>query len=569
MINDDRNILDILTLHATEKPNQVAYFFLEDGSNIKQTLTYLQLQNKAKQIASYLQLIACRGERAILLYPSGLEFITAFFACLYARIIAVPAYPPRPNRSLNRIKSIVNNAQPKVLLTTESILSNLEKRITEIEQLKTLHRCATDNLENYFGNYEQKTIIENKDIAFLQYTSGSTGNPRGVIISHGNLLDNQKMIQQAFGHHDHTIGIGWLPLYHDMGLIGNILQPLYLGFPFYFMSPLTFLHRPLRWLQAISKYQCTSSGAPNFAYDLCLQRIKPEQRDELDLSSWTVAFNGAERVRTETLQSFANYFHPCGFREEAFYPCYGLAEATLFVTGGKKDQKPLVANLESSALQQNHVIHVNTLDSQQIVSCGEPWLGSKVIITNPDTLTQLSENKIGEIWVQSNSVAQGYWQCAEETQRTFHGCLTNKPENPFMRTGDLGFIQDGQLFVTGRLKDIIIIDGRNYYPQDVELTISNSHPSLKSCWGAAFTVEIENEEKLVCIQEVKRTHQRNLNVDETSKNIRQAVIQEHELQIYRLVLVKTGIIPRTSSGKVQRYLCQQKFIDGSLKPYFH
>lgn len=355
-----------------------------------------------------------------------------------------------------------------------------------------------------------------------------------------------------------------MPLYHDLGLIGQILQPLYLGIPSYLMSSMTFLHRPLKWLEAISKYRATTSGAPNFAYDLCVQRVKPEQRDNLDLSSWDIAFTGAESIRIETFKLFSDYFRPCGFRPEAFYPSYGLAEATLFVSGGKKTEIPVIAHVESSALQKNQIIPNFTQNSQEIVSCGQTWLDEELLIVNPETLTKLSDNEVGEIWLKSDSVAQGYWNNEEQTKQTFQASLKQDPDKLFMRTGDLGFIQKGQLFVTGRLKEIIIIGGRNYYPQDIEFTVAQSHDSLKNSWGAVFSVPVQGEEKLVVIHEVSRNYQKQIIIEEVVKAIRQAVIQEHELQIYRIILVKTGTIPRTSSGKIQRYLCKQQFLDGTL-----
>ncbi|MEM6404525.1 MAG: AMP-binding protein, partial [Cyanobacteria bacterium P01_D01_bin.116] len=342
------SLLEILSYRAQYQPNKQAYIFLQNGeADLTTSITYAELDKRARVIASYLQ--SYRGERALLLYPSGLEFITTLFGCLYAGVVAVPVYPPKRNQKLYRLLSIVNDAQAKVALTTTSILSDIEKRWEEEAELSHLNWVATDTIETNYQDFILKSVTP-ENLAFLQYTSGSTGMPKGVIISHGNLMHNEQMIQQAFGHTADTIVVGWLPFYHDMGLIGNVLQPLYLGKPAILMSFVTFLQKPIRWLQAISRYKATTSGGPNFAYDLCLKKIKPEQLAELDLSSWEVAFTGAEPVNAQTLEEFARYFAPCGFRNEAFYPCYGMAETTLFVSGGLKQAKPIIRQVDGTAL---------------------------------------------------------------------------------------------------------------------------------------------------------------------------------------------------------------------------
>ena len=557
-------LIELLSDNTKAQPQKVAYKFLHRGENEVCSLTYRDLDDRAKAIAAYLQSLNVAGERALLLYPPGVEFITAFFGCLYAGVIAVPAYPPRRNQKMIRLKAIVEDAQAKVALTTASLLSKVESRLVDNPDLEALHWLATDRVDGESASW-QPPEIESETIAFLQYTSGSTGTPKGVTINHANLLHNQRMIEEAFGHTSDTTVVGWLPLFHDMGLIGNVLQPLYLGRTCILMSPADFLQKPLRWLQAISRYRATTSGGPNFAYDLCVRRTTPEQRANLDLSSWQVAFTGAEPVRAETMEQFAEAFKPCGFNPQAFYPCYGMAETTLFVTGGLKTEYPMVESVDSSALEQNK-IEIKEGDSvRRIVSCGKTWLEQKIAIADTETLARVDDNCIGEIWVKGESVAQGYWNRPVKTEETFKAYLADTGEGPFLRTGDLGFIHGNELFVTGRLKDIIIVRGQNHYPQDIELTVEKSHPALRAGCGAACTVEVKGSERLVIIQEVERSYLKKLDTPKVVDSIRQAVTAEHSLQPYATVLIKTGSIPKTSSGKVKRYACRSGFLDGSLK----
>jgi acyl-CoA synthetase (AMP-forming)/AMP-acid ligase II len=564
------NLIELLSYRAKNQPEQRAYIFLKDGETEENSLTYGELDLQARSLASHLQSLISPGERALLLYPPGLEFISAFFGCLYAGVIAVPAYPPRANMNLLRLQAIVKDAQAKVVLTTKSLLTNLESQLVENPELATMRWLNTDYIHTNLSSHWQKPRLESDTLAFLQYTSGSTGTPKGVMITHGNLLSNQRSIKMGFGHTDKTIFAGWLPLFHDMGLIGNVLQPLYLGIPSILMSPVAFLQKPFSWLQAISRYKATTSGGPDFAYDLCVRKITPEQLSNLDLSSWEVAFNGAEPVRAETLELFANYFAPCGFRREAFYPCYGMAEATLFISGGLKTASLVLSQVEGAALEENRVVAAESGEgTKTIVGCGRTWLDEKIIIVDRESLTQCPPGKVGEIWVSGSSVARGYWNRPEQTGETFQGYLADTGEGPFLCTGDLGFVQDGELFVTGRLKDVIIIRGQNHYPQDIELTVQKSHPALRSHCGAAFTIEQKGQQRLVVIQEVERTYLRRLDIQEVVGNITEAVVDHHGLQVYATVLIKPGSIPKTSSGKIQRHACRRGFLDGSLNVVAH
>ncbi|KST62477.1 fatty acyl-AMP ligase [Mastigocoleus testarum] len=574
-------LVDLLHVRAQNQPNRIAYTFLDYGElEPNKHFTYHQLEVHARAIAVCLQSLVESGERALLLYPPGLEFIAAFFGCLYGGVVATPAYPPRRNQKMSRLESIVASSQAKVALTTTSELGKIKERLSENSQLSKLHWIATDSIDNEFAQKWQRPQVNSDTLAFLQYTSGSTGIPKGVMVSHGNLLHNSNIIHQSFGHKPTSQGVIWLPMYHDMGLIGGVLQPLYGGFPVALMSPVDFLQKPMRWLEAISCHKATTSGGPNFAYDLCVRKFKPEQFSNLDLSSWEVAFTGAEPVRAQTLENFAATFAPYGFREEAFFPCYGMAETTLMVSGGLKSDPPTTLEVEATALEQNRVVVANDKSEnvRTLVSCGGSWSDQKIAIVDPESLTECKTGQIGEIWVCGSSVAGGYWDLSEQTEETFHAYLrhvknedTKNEEQesqvtlgPFLRTGDLGFLHGDELFVTGRLKDMIIIRGQNYYPNDIELTVEKSHPALRPNCGAAFAVEMKGKEQLAIVQEVERSYLRKLDVNEVVTSIRRAVAAEYGLQIYAAVLVKTGSIPKTSSGKIQRYACRAGFLNGSL-----
>ncbi|NEP26715.1 fatty acyl-AMP ligase [Moorena sp. SIO3I6] len=562
------NLVELLRLRALTQPAKIAYTFLEKGEEETDRITYEVLDKRSRAIACQLQSLGATGERALLVYPPGIDFIAAFFGCLYAGVIAVPAYPPpRRSHNLSRLLAIASDAEALFALTTTSLLTELTSRFAQHPALGRLHLLATNKCDCDQGLDWSEPTLDSSSLAFLQYTSGSTGTPKGVMVSHGNLLHNERMIKQAFGHNSQqTSVVGWLPTFHDMGLIGNVLQPLYLGIRAILISPLAFLQQPIFWLQTISRYQATTSGGPNFAYDLCVRKVKPDQLATLDLSSWDVAFTGAEPVRAETLEQFAAKFGPCGFRKEAFYPCYGMAEATLFVSGGLKTKQPVICSLDGKALEQNKVIPLcsEVTGVRKVVGCGQSWLDQKIAIVDPESLKLCADNQVGEIWVSGASVAGGYWQKPKETKQTFHGYIADTGKGPFMRTGDLGFVNNGELFVTGRLKDVIIIRGRNHYPQDIELTVERSHLALRPASGAAFVMEVNGEQRLVIVQEVERTYLRKLDTQEVVRHIRRAVASDHELQVHDVALLKPGSIPKTSSGKIQRHRCRANFLSQQL-----
>lgn len=556
-----QTLVEICQWRALHQPQEQIYTFLVDEKE-SASMTYAELDSKARTIAAHLQSLRVVGERALILYPPGMEYIVAFFGCLYAGVVAVPAYPPHMNRSVSRLLAIIEDAKPKVILTDTHTLADITRRFSQISLLEQSHWIATDTLEASLADMWVQPHISGDSLAFLQYSSGSTNAPKGIMLSHKNLLHNvaaaSKRTQTSFV----SRGITWLPPYHDMGLIGCIIQPLQVGFPVVLMSPFSFLQRPFRWLHAISRYRGTHSAAPNFAYTLCVDKITPEERASLDLSCWEMALFGAEPINAETLNRFAETFAPCGFKREALYPAYGLAEATLFVTGGSLQAEPIVKTFSKKDLLLKHVVPAsspNNSDAKAFVGCGHPLEDQQLLIVDPQTLQRCSPDQIGEIWVAGSSIAQGYWNKPEESTRDLQAFLHDTNEGPFLRTGDAGFLQDGELFISGRLKDLIIIRGDNYFPQDIEITAGKSHPFLRQEYTAAFSVTDEDEEQLVIVQEVDRRY-RDLDIEAICQAIRQEVVSQHNVVAYTIVLVKHGSIPKTSSGKTQRYLCREDFL---------
>lgn len=560
-------LLDLARWRTDHHPHRRLYTFLEDGESKERHMTYAELDEQARVVAAWLQRLGLAGECALLLYPPQLEYITAWFGCIYAGVIAVPAYPPQSPRLLPRLQTIIADAQIKVILTISPIKMLADLWSGQNSEWQSIPWLTTDKLPTDLSAADwREPPISGDTLAFLQYTSGSTAAPKGVMLSHANLLHNLAHIYRCFDQNEESTGVIWLPPYHDMGLIGGILEPFYGGFPVVLMSPLDFLQRPFRWVQAISRYQATTSGGPNFAYDLCARKVTPEQVESLDLSRWRVAFNGAEPVRAETHRRFAETFAAAGFQPRAFYPCYGLAEATLIVSGGDAAVPPVIHSFDLLALQQRQAIPVTSQDDGRaypLVGNGQTLADQQIVIANPHTRQRCLPGQVGEIWVSGPSVAQGYWNQPEQTTETFHAFLADTGQGPFLRTGDLGFLYAGELFVTGRLKDLIIVRGRNHYPQDIERTVENSHPTLRPGCSAAFAIDRDGEEQVVVVQEVN--HQEGMDFAALAQIIRQAVAAEHELQLHAVVLLEPRTIPKTSSGKIQRHLCRQKFLDHQLK----
>lgn len=558
-------LIDRLQEQASTQPDKKAFTFLADGTTEIDHLTYQKLNEKAKAIAFVLQDRHAQGQRALLLFQPGLDFITAFLGCLYAGVVAVPVYPPRANRSIERLLSIVADASASFALTTEVIQAQVASKFAEHNATEKVRFIATDALDIDSAASWQHPDLTSDSLAFLQYTSGSTGKPKGVMVSHGNAIANSEAIRFCFGNQREHRLVSWLPPYHDMGLIGSIIQPAYVGSSMYLLAPVTFLQRPYRWLQAISHYRGQTNGGPNFAYDLCVERVTTEQKATLDLSCWELAFSGAEPVRAATLDRFSDYFRECGFRRRAFYPCYGMAESTLMITGNRRGVEPIVATFDGKQLEENKAIEAAQDDNSiTLVSSGSNSPEQNLAVVEPETRQKLADGLVGEIWTKSASVAQGYWQRPELSEYSFDGVLADTQEAGWLRTGDLGFLRQGELYVTGRLKDLIIIRGRNYYPQDIELTIDFAHEAVRAGNVAAFAVEVEGEEKLVVTPEIKRTFLRKLNVEEVTEAIRRAIAENHELPVQAIVLLKTGSIPKTSSGKIQRHACKAGYLSGEL-----
>jgi acyl-CoA synthetase (AMP-forming)/AMP-acid ligase II len=565
--NQFSTLVELLRYRASTQPERIAYIFLRNGETEEARLTYGELDQNARAIAAHLQSLEAKGERGLLLYPPGLDFISAFFGCLYAEVVAIPAYPPRRNQNLFRLQAIIADSQARFTFTNAALFPTLENQWAKDSELAEMQWVVTDEIDHHLSANWQEPTLEKNTLAFLQYTSGSTGTPKGVMVSHHNLLINSAFIDHVWGHDQDSVMVTWLPTFHDMGLIYGVIQPLYKGFLCYMMAPANFVERPLRWLQALSDKKATHSAAPNFAYDLCVRKIPPEKRATLDLSHWRMTLNGSEPVRAEVLKKFAEAFQVSGFKATALCPGYGLAEATLVVTAVSYDSPSYFYPVQANALEKNKIVGATETDSnvQTLVGCGWTTIDTQIVIVNPETLKPCSPEIVGEIWVSGSTIAQGYWGKPQETQETFQAYLADTGAGPFLRTGDLGFIKDGELFVTGRLKEIILIRGRNNYPQDIEYTVQNSHPALRPSCGAAFTVEVKGEEKLVVVQEVERTWLRKVDIDEVKRAIRKAVVQEYDLQVYAIALIRTGSLPKTSSGKIQRRGCRAKFLEGSLE----
>lgn len=564
--NKCSTIVELLRWRAQNESDRAAYIFLVDGERATQALSYQALDQQARAIAACLQDRTRPGDGALLLYPPGLDYIAAFFGCLYAGVIAIPAYPPHAKRATPRLQALVTDAQPAISLTTAQLCATVEQRLHHEAQYQVRHWLATDQIDPAEGHTWCEPRLQGDSLAFLQYTSGSTHTPRGVMVGHDCLLYNLAQVHDRLQITGEDIGVSWTPLYHDMGLISGVLQPLYAGVPLYMLAPTAVAERPIRWLQAISHYQATMSGGPTFAYQLCLDKTTADERAALDLSRWRLAFCGAEPVRATTLERFATTFAPNGFQRTSFYPAYGLAEATLVVTVGEGRAIPKLCTVRRPDVEHHHAVEVddNLESGQTFVGCGTPLSGQKLAIVDPESFTRCPPGRVGEIWVAGPSVTQGYWGRPEETEASFRAYLSDTGEGPFLRTGDLGFVKEGELFVTGRFKDLIILRGVNYYPQDIEETAARSHPALQPDGGAAFSVVVDGEEQLVLVHEVKRSH-RKVAVEEVARAIRLAVAAEQEIPLYAVVLVKPGAIQRTSSGKTQRGLCRAAFLDGRLE----
>lgn len=560
----DLGMADVPRRRAVQSPDAVAYTFISGREVVEESITYADLDRQARAIAASLQRECARGDRAVLVFEPGLAFAAAFFGCLYAGVVAVPIYPPRRNRGIDRIVTILRDCSAAVVLATRPMKERAAGFAADAPELAFIPWLLVDEMPPPLAADWRQPDFSPDDVAFLQYTSGSTSKPKGVILTHSNILHNEESIRLAFEHDRESVVVGWLPLFHDMGLIGNLLQPMYVGCRCILMSPMYFLQKPIRWLRAISHYRATTSGGPNFAYDLCVDGTSPEDREGLDLSTWSLAFNGAERVRPSTLERFAAAFAPYGFRAEAFYPCYGLAEGTLIVTGGRKAD-PVIVRARPDAGSAAPAGEAESGDAPSLLfaGCGAPLPGHDVRIVDPDSCEPVAEGLVGEIWIAGGNVARGYWNKPEETERCFAATIAGEDAGTrYFRTGDLGFVCDGEVFVTSRLKDIIIVHGRNLSPEDIESTVADSHPLLRYHGCAAVPIEHEGEEYLGVIVEI--ANRQAVDFDELAAAISRRLFVEHEVAPLRIVFIRSNTLPKTSSGKVQRYLCRVRLQQGTL-----
>lgn len=572
MVTTAETLVSALRNHAETIGETIALHDLVDGDvdGTVLTETYAGLDMRARKVAAVLQQNEMMGERALLLYPPGTDFITGFFGCLYAGTIAVPAYPPDPSRlerTLPRLRSIVKDSSAKVVLTTQMIASLAESMFPLAPELREVQWIATDTIEDSAADLWSPFNIVGADVAFLQYTSGSTGTPRGVKVTHGNLVHNSHAILRLREHSSDSVIVSWLPCYHDMGLIGGILQPLFAGSPAVLMSPIAFLQKPMRWLRAITHFRGTGSAFPNFALDLCVRKATEQDLAKLDLSSWREAWNGAEPVRQTSLENFSKTFEPAGFRAKAICPVYGLAESTLIATGGRKGELPRVRKLHKGSLSQRKVREVRAVDTDfaTLVSCGSCIDGQQLVIVDPEKKTKCADDEVGEIWLRGPSVAAGYWNRPDESRETFEARLSDTGEGPFLRTGDLGFLRDGELYVAGRIKDVIVLRGANYYPQDVEEIVEKSHQSIRPGSSAAVGLDRGEGEHLAVAVEV-RSGLSQEELTEVAQAMRAAVATATGVTPETIALIPQGSLPKTSSGKVQRHASRDGLLSGALQP---
>lgn len=568
-VNNCTTYIGVIKNRTISDPNHVVFRFLSDGVNENESFTYKQLEIRAKAIGASMQKVGSKGDKVLLLFQPGLSYVASLFACFYSGFVAVPAYPPRRNRGIDRIHTIIKDSQARICIVSQSVYDNIQSQkqtgINDelLDGLKwIIYEDVTDSNASEFNN----TLISGDDIALLQYTSGSTGNPKGVLVTQLNLLYNSEYIRQSMGLDSNAVAIHWLPVFHDMGLVGGLLQGAYNGGVSIGMPPTAFLKKPLNWLKAFEKYGGTLGGGPDFTYNYCARKTNEEEISNLNLSTVNVLYSGAEPIRKSTYDNFSKKFSDSKFKEEQFYSCYGLAESTLIVTGGFHNSKPKYLKVDADAFSKNEI---KILDNNQtraidLVGSGHTWMETNVEIVDPVTLIKVKKNQVGEIWISGPSLAAGYWNKPDETKRTFEAIIAKTGEGPFLRTGDLGFLNDGELYVTGRIKDLIIIRGVNYYPSDIEYTIQNAVAELGQNMGAAFSVTQYGVERLVIVQELVRSTLRNTDFDKLIEEIRQVIAEEYELDVYSIVLIKTGSIPITSSGKIRHQHTKSKFLNNDL-----
>jgi amino acid adenylation domain-containing protein/non-ribosomal peptide synthase protein (TIGR01720 family) len=557
-------LTDIVRYRAENQRNQKAYTFLKDGDIEEVSYTYETLDIRARAIAAWLQTKVQQGDRVMLLYHQGLDFISAFYGCLYAGVIAVPGYPPeKQHRRTTRLQAVVKDAGAKIAITTSDVIASLEMEDGKSLVGLDMEWYLTDTLSDTWAKSWSPPLIHRDTVTYLQYSSGSTGDPKGIMVSHGNMLDNSAIICDRLQHTRDDVSVSWLPIFHDLGLIGCVIQPMYVGFHAVSLSPYQYVVNPYLWLKAIDRFRGTTTCCPNFGFDLCVRKISQVQRASLDLSSWRVAVNCAEPVRHRTLEKFTEVFSPYGFRAEAHYPMYGMAETTLYIAGGRWKEKPVYQSVSITDLNNRDVRLSESEDSRVVVSCGTSGDGLTIKCVDPEKRTLCEPNRVGEIWVKGSSVAHGYWNKPEQTKEDFSAWLDG--DGPYLRTGDLGYFIEDELFIAGRYKDLVIIRGRNLYPQDLELTVESCSSFLRPGCGAAFSVDIDDEEKLVIVQEIRTDAEELVDISQLARQIQQAISAEHGVSCYEIVFIKENSVQKTSSGKIQRRACKKIYLANQLQ----
>jgi acyl-CoA synthetase (AMP-forming)/AMP-acid ligase II len=561
---------DLLNDRVLRRKNDLCYTFLV-GFEVRTQWDYSDLHREVAKVGAHLRKIGSIGKRALLVYPQGPDFMAAFLACLSQNVVAVPVPAPETwnlLRTMPRLRAVSEDADAAFVLTTRKIFNLASAKGSNLWDFEGTPWIVTDELEEGDSDLGDDPI-DAAAPAYFQYTSGSTSTPSGVVISHQSLMHHLGALHKSCGYGD-GVTVTWMPHFHDYGLVQGLLQPLFSGDPCYFMSPLSFLKRPTHWLGAISKYGGTHSQAPNFAYEHCIRRISPEERADLNLATWKAAGNAAEPINPEVLEKFIETFEPCGFRKAASAPAYGLAEATLLVSSTRLNSGPRVLELDADAVFDGRVVPVEKgRAGRKIVSCGELVGDTKVAIVNPETLSRCRADEIGEIWVSDPGVASGYWNQHIKSQEIFNAHLRDTGEGPWLRTGDLGFLKNGELFISGRLKDMIIIRGANFAPQDIEWISQKCHPAVESGESAAFPLTIDGEERLGIVQELNRKdHPSTIDFEDVTAKIREQISLEFDVRAHAVALVRRGTIPKTSSGKIQRRACRAALLDGSLETIF-
>jgi acyl-CoA synthetase (AMP-forming)/AMP-acid ligase II len=560
------SMTDLLARRAAENPDGQAFAYVPEREGPRVTLTYCELEMRARATSAGLSRQTIPGDRAILLFPPGLDFIVAFFGCLAAGVIAVPLMVPRRTAARDSSTAILKNCTPRVVLTSRDLWDGRPDLKEKFDGTNFLW-MVVDASDNALPPELEVPAPGPDDIALLQYTSGSTSSPKGVMVSHANIIANLEMIRLCMSNPARATSVSWVPLYHDMGLMMGVMQPLYLGGLSVLLAPAAFMRRPLNWLQEIHANRAALTSSPNFAFDLCVSRLQPGMMRGIDLSCCQLALNGAEPVQADTIERFTRAFAPYGFDPGAMYPGYGLAEATLLVSGGRRGAEPIRRRVSRDGLRNDLVTaRLDDAEAQWVVASGQCVPGARIAIVDPETSRQVPALSVGEVWVSGPSIARGYWHDPDATAATFEARIAGDSSEPWLRTGDLGFLDpDGALFLTGRIKDLIIIRGMNHYPQDIERTVQDSHPALRRDCGAAFSVTDETgAERLVVVQEVERTQRMHLDIEPLLRTIREAVTTAHEISVHTITLIRPASLPKTTSGKIQRSVARRLWLENGL-----